>query len=311
MTRDELVALWRTQTTERDRATVEAEIWGAASAAERKAAGNCEKFLRGVLGIPMRQVRVRTNLIWAGKAADALWLRVDGPEHLAPEAARGLLKRAKLRSAAEAICLAEAVDRELAEYDTWRPHRTEDGRLYRKQAQRNRRGMRANAVGAARDRWQTVRAAIWRVVDAELEGVADVHARATLRSQIEAEVSAMMALLNERIRRSRQNASLNGAPPAAPANGRKALRDACAILSVDPPSTVARVDHATYMAAKKNFRALVREYHPDASGTEDTRGRYQAVVAALATVEESYRGIDAAAATVPEETAHEHGDSHE
>ena len=312
MTRDELLGLWKLATSERERADVEADLWGTATRAERDGYSS-GKWTARTLGIPQRLAVARANLRFSGPAAAPLWERVDGPDRLALHAATTVLRRAKLRAAASATPLDAAVRAELAEYETWPLLRMADGTSYRKRPSRHRRGTAPSTastngtVDATRERWATVRAAVWRAVDGELLGVVDLRTRELLRSQVEAELSSLVALLGARIRREREASSLNGAAPPAPnGSGRRALRAACAVLSVDPPRTAARVDHETYRAAKKNYRALVREYHPDASGTEGTRERYQAVVEAMVAIERSYQGADGPPPVAVEEKEGDH-----
>jgi len=317
---ENLKALWSYATTQRERAEIESWMWELVPRAARCKAGGLRLWLHDELHVPYRTSEVRTAIRMAGPDAALLWERIDGPERMLLQSAGSVLTRARLRAIAETCTLREAIVRELAEYDTWLKHETPEGTFRKRPARpkgfargdkpgRDRRDPAnvAKRVQSSRELWGAVRAAVKRVVDAELHGIGDVHMRDGLRSQIEIEINGMMSLLNSRIRNAKQNASLNNAPVASAASERKKLRGACHLLSVDPPSPGEYVDHAVYVTAKKNFRRLAREYHPDVTG-DASHDRYDAVVGAMRVIEESYQAKDSA--TKNQESG-QHGDEHE
>jgi len=208
-----------------------------------------------------------------------------------------ILMRAKLRAQAERTTLKEAIDRELAEYDTWLPMSTPDG-TFRKRPPRPKgtaQRLRARPSGRneARDLWATVRIALKRVVEHELRDLTDSLTKDRLRGQVEVELEGALGMLRSRVKR----AHLDEAPTvdvADAAKQRASLRNACTTLGVDAPKRGERVDHATYMTAKKNYKKLVRSYHPDQGGDV---ALYQSVVEAMRAIEENYQVEDATTAT--------------
>ena len=281
---------WVHARTHRERAELEAKMWQLAPLEERKPGR--AKYVSRLLSISLRPAEARASLHNAAQLADPLWERVDGPEMMLIESATRVLQRARLRAVAENLPEPEALKRELVEYDSWVPVRTEAG-VFRKRPQRPR-GMAATSApvgaGASRDRWAAVRASIKRVVDIELAKVGDMHTRGKLRAQLESEVSTLVDLFMARVRRERKNATLNDAPlPLNLHADRKALRAACQLLSVDPPIANDCVDHLTYTTAKKHFRKLAMEYHPDHNLDPGAVDRYKEVVDAMQLVETSYQ----------------------
>lgn len=316
---ENLKALWSYATTHRERAQIESWMWDLVPRGERQA-GGCRTWLHRTLQVAYRTSEARTSIWMAEPDSQILWDRIDGPERMLVRSGLQILQRARIRSIAETCSLKEAIVRELAEYDTWQKHETAEGTFRKRPARpkgfaigtRPKRDRRdpanvAKRVQSSRELWGAVRAAVKRVVDAELQSIGDMRMRESLRSQIEVEISSMISLLNGRIRNAKQNASLNNAPVTRGSADRKKLRAACQLLSVDPPAIGEHASHAMYMAAKKNFRRLAREYHPDVTG-DASHDRYDAVVEAMRTIEESYQAKDSA--TTNEESDN-HGDEHE
>ena len=281
---------WAHAKTHRERAEIEQRIYELAPKDVRRK--GCARWASSVLSIPINSAEKRTELRLAGSLAEPLWERIDGPEMMVLEAASRLLARARLRAIAEGVQEPEAMRRELAEYDTWLLVKTDNG-TFRKRPQRPRgMGHRSPGGGASRERWAAVRAAIRRVVDVELSDVASAHARGNLRAQLESEVSTLVDLFMSRIRAARRTSSLDDTPVAGVLPDRKAIRDACQLLSVDAPAAGESIGHITYAQAKKNFRRLAMEYHPDRNSNEGTVERYQAVVEAMQIIESSYQQKD-------------------
>ena len=302
---DVLMSLWHDAGTERERAEIEGELWNVAPRDERKAFKGATRWLNALLGASQRSFEARLALRLAQPDSEPIWARIDGDEKMLLETASQILSRARIRTIADNILRPEAIQRELAEYDSWPLVRAPDGKTFRKRPARVRRGMgngQGHRTTSSKDHWPGVRAAIWRLVDHELAGVPE-HERTQLRNQVEVEVRTMMDLIGNRIRQAKKNVTLNGTPvPIAHDDSRAKLREACELLSVDPPKRSKPIDHVTYMKAKGNFRKLVREYHPTNSGTDSTRDRYQAVVEAMGLIQTNYEQSNT--------TAHEAGDRH-
>jgi len=304
-------------TTQRERAEMEGRMFELASKDDRK--GGCAKWVARTLSVSLRPAEARNSLRQAGPAAEALWARVDGTERMLLESASGALSRARLRAVAENVALVEAVARELAEYDTWNLHSTKNG-TFRKPTQRargfgkrstheQRKRIKSRPSGSARDLWSAVRAALKRVVDAELAELADSHAREVLRGQMEAELSGAVDLLHTRVRTAKKHSQLDGVPSILNVDvERRKLRDACLVLSVDPPAPGKFIIHAVYAVAKRNYKRLVREYHPDHGGNVE---RYHAVVEAMQAIESNYQAADSKAPSSTNTESDGHGEQHD
>lgn len=298
---ENLKAMWSYAPTQRERSRIEGLMWELAPKEVRRL--GLAKWLNKLLDTPVQPVEARSKLRLQEGDAEALWARVDGPERMLVHTAGGVMSRAKMRAKAEAIPLVRAIERELAEYDTWLLRTTPAG-TYRFRPPRPRGSVMGQIhaktaktttdVNMARELWATARAAFKRIVDYELRDLADRHTKELLLGQSMVEIETAITMLQGRVNRARINASVNGAPIVAVVDDRKAVRDACATLGVDAPGRGEHVDHALYMAAKKNFKRLVREYHPDQGGDVD---RYDAVVKAMRAVEENYQASDSATTT--------------
>jgi hypothetical protein len=306
---ENLKARWSFATTQRERAVLERKMWDLGIRDAKTSAGGCSRWIHETLNTPLRGCEGRTSLLIALPHSEALWKRVDGPEHLLLESADKILSRSRLRMVAESVTLVEAIDRELAEYDTYPTLvKTPEGN-YRK-----RPGVRRGLGGSARstkigsrERWNTVRAALWQVLDSELLCVTNAHTRGKLRSQAEAEIDGVLRVLQTRIQAAKRSPDTNDDPLVRVETSRKELARACRVLSVDPPTRNKRVDHKIYMVAKKNFRKLVKQYHPDVSGS-DSAEQYDEIVKALRLVEQDYQ--DDGSATDATETTTTGDDDH-
>jgi len=308
---ENLRAQWSYATTTRERIELEGKMWDSVPREARKEYENARHWAKKVFGYTLYDAEMRWIMRTAATFAGPLWERVEGPERMLLRSAAEIVRRTRLRAVSESVSLDEALLRELREYDSWTMVQTPEG-SFRKKPQRPR-GFGAppahgkqrpteNRVrrGAARELWQAVRASLKRVVDVELDRIQDARMRELLRSQAEAEVQGMLDLLQSRIRTAKNSASLNGMPAAPVDVSRKALRAACQLLSVDAPGVGVPIGHAGYLAAKKNFKRLAREYHPDLSGIgkndpqyEQITARYRDVVEAMQTIEKSYQNASA------------------
>jgi hypothetical protein len=295
---------WDYASSHRERSQIEGKMWELALIADLLTKDQrhrgCVPWLTDRLQARYREVKSRSMLRNCEPDVNALWARIDGAERMMPKTATDVLQRAKLRAQAEATSLDKAIDSELAVYDTWQLRITPEG-TFRKRPQRTRGFARQrydlrpskkqSEVMMARDLWASVRAAVKRVVDHELRDIADERTKERLRGQIEAELESAMHMLQSRVKRARET-SYTDAPVVDvtfAVESREALKNACITLSVDAPPSGEHVDLATYMAAKKNYKKLVRTYHPDQGGDV---ALYQSVVEAMRTVEDSYQSAD-------------------
>ena len=290
-----LLTQWSATTSQREMAALEQRMWSQTTREERRGFEGFAQWARKKLGKSQYEIRARSQLHLAGDAAEDLWARIDGTEKMLITSAAKLVGRAKVRAMSEACSLGEAIARELHDYDSWIPAIQDDGGTYRKRPMRPRGFARrddggtpksgSGNVAESRALWAAVRAAIKRLAEFELRRLADTHTRDLLRGQLEAETSGLMDQFRARIDTAKRR-STSGSETTIGADDSGALRDACELLSVDAPRPGEVVTHVVYMTARKHYKALVREYHPDHGGDVV---RYRAVVEAMRLIEESYQ----------------------
>ena len=294
-----LEAQWAYASTQRERSDLEGQIWDLVHDSIPRDArkGGSSVWPATHLQVSQRSTRGRQELRLSEPDTNALWDRIDGHERMVLQSATGVLQRAKVRAVSESVPLAEAIDRELAVYDTWDLYKSADGN-YRKRPQRvkgHRGDVHARTVAdvaTARALWTAFRATIKRVVDHELHRVGSKDARERLRTQVETEIEASIQMLQSRIRRVRDAELHNGGGPLVNvAAAGESVSEACTVLGVDPPEAGKVVDHGLYQLAKKNFKRLVRENHPDQGGA---RERYETIVHAMQVIEDGYQKRDSA-----------------
>ena len=294
-----LEAQWAYASTHRERSDLEAAMWNLVldTLPKKERKEGSATWLSRRLQVSEKQTRGRLMLRLSEPATNVLWDRVDGSERMLLHSAAEVVRRAKLRAVSERSTLAEAIERELAVYDTWILMRTSEG-TFRKSPQRVR-GSKGDIhartvvdVATARDLWASFRASAKRVVDHELERVASKHKRDQLRDQVLVEIERDIQMLQSRIRRVRDAELHNGDGPLVPivAAG-ESVNEACGVLGVDPPDAGQIIDHGLYKSAKKNFKRLVRENHPDQGGA---RERYETIVQAMQVIEDVYQARDQA-----------------
>lgn len=296
--KDDLIAMHRAATSERERAEIEVRIWtelrphGLDTRQVRR-----EQFVVGILGdsVSATDIDSRIRLYSCGDTADPIWPRVDGDMLL-----RGglhLMQRAK-KTKGPGENIYQAVARVLAEYDAL-PHvrRVQGGKVVRQQSStrlvRERpRGVRsrtkADPVDAERAFWQSLRAIIGPEFQRRMVGQSEmVVSRELTRFETELKVLFQQAA-------ARASQQRNGA--LSETLLRRRLGSACEALKIDPPTRGTRPGPEFFRKAQKQFKALAREYHPDSHGGSDvTRPLYDAVVQAWNVLRDYEEALTAAA----------------
>jgi hypothetical protein len=275
---EELLAAWTAATTERGRAEVEQRMAEASAASGTKYPR--ERILQYVPAQQVYYVERRRALLLAGSLADRVWAMVDGPEALSLNSAAKFIVNARKHAVANGTTPEQALDALLEEHGKLRHLKSIKGKSF----SRRLSGKEKHTI--ARRRWAMVRKAIRVVTDHELLKVTDRNTRAVLRNQLETEIDTLMNLLTARVAKVSEDsrAAHNGVASTITAE-RRSLKAACDTLSIDRPRSGV-IDHETLVKAKKNFRALAKEHHPDHGGSAE---RYQAVVEAMTVVEASFR----------------------
>lgn len=299
-TMESLREQWSSATTERERAQLEARMFaldGVGHAIKRGLIG----WAHMSLGVSTFEARGRMSLQRAQPATELLWERVDGDERMAVNTAANILQRAKKLAKAAMIPLSSAIAEELKDYESWAVCTLPNGRTFRRQPQRTKRVSGASTarvktshgVKDTRARMAVLRAAVRNLIETDLAGL-DKATRDALRSQAEAELAALLDTLNARIRRAINtnvsSAYVDGVEDAVAdvETQKQRLRDACEALGVDPPEH-SSVTHTEYMAAKANYRKLVKAYHPDVNREDGATERYRHIVDSMQIIEQSYQ----------------------
>ncbi len=281
---DELRAEWLAATTERARAEVEERMWQQSRGQDRKK--NPRYWIHQYMPeIAVNAIEKRRRVFTAGGLSEPLWARIDGPDKMAVHTAGRLISEARRRARIDNSANEQGLAAVLADYDKLPSYLGPDGKTtYHKHASR-----RQKAAGD-RQNWLRVREAIRALVDHELAKHSDASMRAILRGQLETEIDGLVKLLTRRVQRAVEDSKAAHNSVASSANAalnaeRRSLKAACDTLSIDRPRN-GIVDRALLLRAKKNFRALAKEHHPDHGGSTE---RYQAVVEAMTTIEASFR----------------------
>jgi hypothetical protein len=281
MTREELVEAWRSATTERERARLESTIFRTVPREDRRKTrtnGSIASVVGPILNHSEYLITLRLRLLRAG--VEAIWERIDGPEQMPMRTAVRLLNQARVRGHAQNLMFDEAFRQELDEYDNLEVCSRVQGRPFRKKPMGPRKTARAT--------WGSVRAAVRALVERELRGVNE-RARERLEKQMDVEIDTLFEALTARVHRAKKAGDTQDVLPQAVRTDRNHLRAACQTLGIDPPKPG---KEANGSAAKKNFRRLVHECHPDVAG-DAGRPQYEAVVAAYRYIEQYNSGIAA------------------
>lgn len=232
-----------------------------------------------VLGTSIYELRARRQLFTYGDLSEPLWDHVDGDMSI--KTAVELVRHArKIRVAPEPT--AAVVARVVAEYYARPFVRTQaNGKVTRHHA----------APGATNGTEKAPRTAaapagasghvflkIRELCVEYARSRAPDHDADTIDSEVRRlETDLKVALENfaDRLQTLRKNAPLRAVL------GRRQIVAACQALLIDPPRDIRNVSAAWKAKAKRQFRNLARECHPDThGGSESLRERYEAVVAA-------------------------------
>ncbi len=262
--------------TQRERAQIEYELWYRAPRSERKRITDkyrSQHWVADQLGVASNnEVAMRMLLHPHGDAIGALWARVEGDMPLGT-AYRLLRDAQKARHVREPLEL--AVQRVLDDYDQRGVVRSgQDGKVYRvhKRSSLNGREDRKSSDTF----WDKMRDLIATYLDERLTGL-DEAVVARERERFESELKVLFDSATSRFRRLRSESNTGLSITVA----RRALREACDVLRLDPPTVV---NPAFMKQARQRFRSLAKEYHPDRRG-EVTRAEYDAVLAAWHSIE--------------------------
>jgi len=265
---DELMASYAAVMTERERASLEAQIWSLVPKPDRPA-GGLGDYMRERLGAQPTHALCRQQLLLAGARVELLWARVDAGMPL--NTAISIL-----RSVKGAEDVAVALVKALEVYDTTGYEaRMPDGKVVRRRSPSRLRksGEPGPSAEFSHDRsfWRSLRATMSGYVNARLAGCDPTDADKLLR-RFEVDLNLLIADFQDAI------SSVPKRGIEITAISRQALFAACRTLHMDPPRIGRHVDMKLAGLQKKR---LARVYHPDVhGGSEVTRGQFEAVMQA-------------------------------
>lgn len=258
---------------ERRRAELEARIYALVPGDQRRSGrSDTESVLRRLYQLE-GGIGCRSVLHNAGAVADPLWRLVD-EEGVAIGTASRLLTEARKRARARATEVAVEIDEGI---DAWM-HRTvlsqtADGRKFRRTVE-----VREPSPEEA---LAEIRRAVTVYVDAFGKSIERAAAR-RLAAETVADLDALLQGVVLRVRREQKRAT-DAAAEERPMLTLRTVRDACELLTVQAPRVHGQpVD---IDAARKRYRTLARQYHPDVTGRPETSDLFQAVVAAFRDIE--------------------------
>lgn len=300
---DVLLTKYRVAITERERAEIERDLWVNCADAAVRAANDRSSWLAKLTGAVKNKISIRQLLLNAGPQIDLIWARIenDGPNGMPLATAEGRFKAAEEYAQRDKISLLDAVKLALGEYDTWPRWRTRDGQLYRRPpVGAIRRGpprQRRKTPSAESERkfWFAIKNQLAEFARDRLDGVDHLTANA-LQRDFFIRLQALCDEFSGRINRTRSGARKNGAQDQATIKLAQ-VKDACLVLSIDPPARGAPID---LDLARRNKNRLVVQYHPDkhidasAEVKRVTEEQYRQVIEAYTTLESYNEQIEAA-----------------
>lgn len=267
----------------RQKAVIEQDIWFLLGPYKRKEMDR-RKTLSLILGGSHQDYEQRFILLNAGEAGAPFWSRLDSGEMSLYTAVR-LYREAKSRAHRSRTGLPEAVIYVLAEYDALPVSYLPGGGFVRKKtAKKIPRPVtpppRKPVTESSKAFFVAVRQLASDYLAMRLKGLDEIVAEKLWR-EFEAELNALLEEFAKKVYRT--NLAERRIHEAETEVNRPLIVKACRILCMDPPRPGAPIDRAH---AKKNKAKLVRLYHPDAhGGDESMRPQYEAVLEAWSVVE--------------------------
>lgn len=221
--------------------------------------------LRKAYNLPFYEVKQRITLRLAGEDAVSLWGAID--DGLALATAVNLLREARRRAQSRGTRVDLEVEEGLANYeDRTVQCRTAGGKRYRRRPD-------ARFTPDVEKALDTIREASKSYVSRA--GVTlDRTTRARLSGELMAEIEAILKAFALRV--AREEAAAKTDKQQLPI--RREVVDACEVLGIRSPAPGTLPD---LVEAKKRFRFLTKQYHPDTTGSDASRGAFEAVVQAF------------------------------
>jgi hypothetical protein len=262
-----------------------------------------------VLEVSPYVIEHRRALLMVGDLADPLWELLDAD--LTLRAATDLVRRAKhVRVPPETT--ASALRRAIAEYyalpitralpngKLTRHASTAEQRIGRPPGRRStpkpeapkaqpRRAPEPRAIPSvsADDFWKHLRGMCAEYARSRLPDHSDEQIDADLRI-LETDLKVVFEQFTDRVRNKLRDT------PLTVVVARRQLTESCRVLLLDPPRDMQKPPPAFFEKAKRQFKVLAREYHPDTStGGEATRPQFESVMNAWNVLQQFQRQLQA------------------
>ncbi len=278
-TLDELEAQYSAEMTQKERASLEADIWSRVPKEIRVLTKHTGLvgYMQDRFETPQSKARARQFLHSAGPAADPLWERVEGDMTL--HSALQIMQSARER-AENGEDLAFAVQNCIAEYDNFGyASKSPDGKIVRRRLPGSNSPPPAasDPTPGGRAFWSFLRTHVMEYIKTRLPD-ADQHTRDGVIRRFEVDLNVLLVDLQKEISKAPKQGL-----KATIAVSRKSIIQACIALNMKPPKVGQPVDMET---ARLQRRRHARAYHPDShGGSEATREQYQAVIEAFKLLE--------------------------
>lgn len=276
MTREEMLGLHASTTLDSEKARLEAEIWKTVPSSER--VSSIGPWFASNTQFKSGEVQNR-HILWNSGALGALFLK-ECDSGLSVYTAVNLLRKTKARvvpggQASDSLVVAALV---LTEYQASGNVIVHGEKMFVRSKPSERHSTRPARPGP-KTFWRKVRTMCDNFLHEKIADIPASEAEA-IRTEFEVDLQLVFNDLQRRINRAR-NDSEGRALDQARAS-RVEVREACAVLGVDPPLENGEVD---IVAARRNYRKLARVYHPDMNGGDQSKlPNYNSVVAAYKVV---------------------------
>ena len=293
-----LIALYKNHKdgkSEKELAVLERQIWQAALPTINRTDGSLlskREWLSKELEETPYAIEGRSTLLGYGDVADVLWLRIRD-EKLPLRTATKLMREAKQKASMLGVEVAAALTKTLEEYDSFPAALLPDGSVIHK---RNPSAPprivvppppapvveEVQETGKDDDPklfWANLRGMISGYFHARLEGVDPGMIEKTYR-EFEGELRVILEHYQHKLDRMRRTSESQRR-----GMNRGKIIQACHVLHLDPPLG-GRISEDFKKKAKKQYKTLAAKYHPDSSGTDDTREMYESVVEAYQILED-------------------------
>jgi hypothetical protein len=248
---DGLLDKLRSVSSERERAALEAQIWGQTPKAERPK-GGIGHYFHDHYKSSVYSVANRHILYNAGPAIDPIWERID--KNMPLNTAVTIFRRAKLYVQNTGVSLSEAISRKLREYDSIGHVTVVQGKVIRR---RNPTRVSSHDGDFKKSDeykvfWNNLRKSFYDFLNHRLSGCDPLEVE-RIQKIFEVDLDMTVSNLQNLVSRAKGQKLI-------PKISRGKLIEACYTLGMDPPRVGKNVD---IKKISKQWRIHARQYHPD------------------------------------------------